>query len=204
MSNSEMTDQPDPERPDSALPDSARTVLLAGPPTDRLRSVCGSLHRADAETDLVIVTYTRTPSDYLADLETDAIGDVVVITVGDAAPDSDEASVAIRQVEAPADLTQLGIEIDEALDGREQVSVCFDSVTTTLQYADYTDVYEFLHAITGRLRAAGARAHVHVNSLAHDEQVLASLTTLFDARIDLLGEDVSVETRSLLADSRNV
>jgi hypothetical protein len=188
---------------DSALPDSARTVLLAGPPTSSLRSQCVSLHGAE-EADVLVVTYTREPGDYLADLDDEAVGDVVVISVGDTAPGGDEEGVTTRQVKAPADLTQLGIEMGDALDGRERVSVCFDSVTTTLQYADYADVYEFLHAVTGRLRAAGARTHVHVNPIAHDDQVLAGLETLFDARVDVLGDDISVESRPLLADSRNV
>jgi hypothetical protein len=199
-----MTDHDDRERLDSALPDSAWCALLAGPPTGRLRSLCTSLHRVDTTTDVVVVTYTRDPSEYLADLADAAVGEVVVITVGDAAPDIDSDGVTTRQVDAPADLTQLGIELDEALDGREQVSVCFDSVTTTLQYADYDDVFEFLHAVTGRLRAADARAHIHVNPIAHDDQVLAGLTTLFDARIEVAGDGLSVQTRPLLADGRNV
>jgi hypothetical protein len=199
-----MTDQTDREHLDSALPESARTLLLAGPPTDRLRSLCTALHGTNGETDVVVVTYTREPSDYLAELEHSAVGEVVVISVGDTAPGGGEEGVTTRQVDAPADLTQLGIEVGEALDGREQVSVCFDSLTTTLQYADYTDVYEFLHAITGRLRAADARTHVHINPIAHDEQVLAGLSTLFDGRVELTAGDVLVETRPLLADSRNV
>jgi hypothetical protein len=196
-----MTDHEQLER---AIPASVRTVLLAGPPTDRVRSLCTTLHRADAETDLLVVTYTREPSEYLADLDDGAVGDVVVISVGDTAPGGDEEGVTTRQVDAPADLTQLGIEIGDALEGREQVSVCFDSLTTTLQYADYTDVYEFLHAVTGRLRAADARTHAHINPIAHDDQVLAGLSTLFDARVELLGGELSVETRPLRAGSRNV
>ena len=180
----------DPETLDRALPADATTVLLAGPPTDQVRSLCTALHGVDSSTDVVVVTYTRDPADCLA--QVDDGRDVVVITVGDTAP---QTGVTTRHVNAPADLTQLGIELDNALEGRERVTVCFDSVTTTLQYAEYTDVYEFLHAITGRLRAADARLHAHVNPLAHDEQVLAGLTTLFDARVDLEPDDLSVRTR---------
>ena len=129
---------------------------------------------------------------------------MVVISVGDTAPGGDEEGVTTRHVDAPADLTQLGIEIGDALEGREQVSVCFDSLTTTLQYADYTDVYEFLHAVTGRLRAADARTHAHINPIAHDDQVLAGLSTLFDARVEVAGESLSVDARPLLTDGRNV
>jgi hypothetical protein len=199
-----MTDQTDTEQLDGALPESSRTVLLAGPPTDRLRALCTTLHRADAETDVLVVTYTREPSDYLADLDGETVGDVIVVSVGDTAPGGDEEGTTTRQVDAPADLTQLGIEIGDVIDGRERVSVCFDSLTTTLQYADYTEVYEFLHAITGRLRAADARTHVHINPIAHDDQVLAGLSTLFDARVEVAGESLSVDARPLLTDGRNV
>jgi len=198
-----MTAQTDREQLDRALPGSARVLLLAGPPTDRLRSLCAALHRADGETDVLVVTYTREPADYLAELDDEAVGDVVVISVGDAVP-GDEAGVTTRHVDAPADLTQLGIEIGDVIEGREQVSVCFDSLTTTLQYAGYSDVYEFLHAITSRLRAADARTHIHINPIAHDEQVLAGLSTLFDGRVDLADGDISVETRPLLTGGRNV
>ncbi len=191
----------DGEHVDSRLPDSARAVLLAGPPTDRLRSLCTALHRTDEGTHLLFVTYTRRPVDYLDALSETPADDVTVITVGDAVPGED-APVTTRHVEAPADLTQLGIEIGDVFDAHERVSLCLDSLTTTLQYADYTDVYEFLHATTGRLRVAGARTHVHVNPLAHDEQVLTGLATLFDARVDLSAGALSVDARPLTG--RNV
>ena len=185
----------DGEYVDSRLPDSARAVLLAGPPTDRLRSLCTALHRVEESTHLLFVTYTRRPVDYVDALPETRTDDVTVITVGDAVPGED-APVATRHVEAPADLTQLGIEIGDVLDAHERVSLCLDSVTTTLQYASDTDAHEFLHAIVGRLQPADAHAHVHINPLAHDEQVLAGLLTLFDARVDLdAGGDLSVDVR---------
>jgi len=204
MSNSDMSGNTDSETLDDELPDSARTVLLSGPPTERLRSLCGSLHAAEGKTDVLVVSYTRKPSAYAAELDDETVGEVIVIAVGDTVPSTDDESVTTHQVDAPADLTQLGIVIDEVLEGRDQVSVCFDSVTTTLQYADYADVYEFLHALTGRLRAVDARTHLHINPLAHDEQVLAGLATLFDARVDISDGGLSVVSRPLLADSRNV
>lgn len=197
-----MTDT-DRENLDRTLPNSAATVLLAGPPTDRLRSVCTALSGADPATDILFVTYTRTPSDCLEQVADEDVGDVIVIVVGDTAPSLDDESVTTRHVTAPADLTRLGIEIGEVLEEREQVNLCFDSVTTTLQYVEYPDIYEFLHAVLGQIRAGDARAHVHINPVAHDDQVLAGLTTLFDARVDLEGEELSVRARPLAGDTRN-
>ena len=204
MSNSDMSGDTDAETLGNELPDSARTVLLAGPLTDRTRSLCGSLHGVEGKTDVLVVSYTRRPSAYAEELDDEAVGEVVVIAVGDTVPNTDDESVTTHQVDAPADLTQLGIVIDDMLDGRDQVSICFDSLTTALQYADYADIYEFMHALTGRLRAVGARTHVHINPIAHDEQVLAGLSTLFDARVDVTGGTLSVVSRPLLAAGRNV
>lgn len=188
---------------DSSLPDSAPTVLLAGAPTDQLRADCTALHQADSNPHLLFITYTRAPSDYLAQIDEGAVDGVTVITVGDAAPEVDSESVASRHVAGPGDLTRLGIEIGSVLDDHEQVHVCFDSATTTLQYVGYPDLYEFLHAVVGRVRAADARAHVHINPIAHDDRVLAGLTTLFDARVDIEGDGRSVQLDRLLADTRN-
>lgn len=177
-----------------SLPVDAPTVLLAGPPTGRRRSLCAGVHDPEGETDLVFVTYTQSPANCLARVDGDRVGDVVVVTVGDRAPRGEDRA-QMRHVDAPADLTRLGIELGDLLDTRERVTVCFDSVTTTLQYAAFEEVYEFLHAVTRRFRPAGAHLHAQVNPLAHDEQVLAGLTTLFDARVDLEPDGLSVRTR---------
>lgn len=180
------------------LPADAATVLLAGPPTERRRSLCTGVHDPEQATDLICVTYTESPSDCLARIDEERVGDVVVVAVGDRAP-CDETGVQTRHVDAPGDLTRLGIELGDLLDAREQVTVCFDSVTTTLQYAAFDEVYEFLHAVTRRFRPADAHLHAQLNPLAHDEQVVAGLTTLFDARVDLEPDGLSVRTRPPIA-----
>jgi len=182
------------------LPTDAATVLLAGPPTEQRRSLCAEAH--DRDTDLVFVTYTESPSDCLARVEEKRAGDVVVIAVSNRAPRGEER-VRTRHVDAPGDLTQLGIALGDLLDDRERVTVCFDSVTTTLQYAAFDEVYEFLHAVTRRFRPADAHLHAQVNPLAHDEQVVAGLTTLFDARVDLEPDGLSVRTRPPVAAETN-
>jgi hypothetical protein len=66
-----------------------------------------------------------------------------------------------------------------------------------LQYVDVETAYEFLHAVTGQVHAAGARAHFHVDPSAHDDQKIAAIMSLFDASVSLQ-DDVEVQTRALL------
>lgn len=64
-----------------------------------------------------------------------------------------------------------------------------------LQYVDLESTYQFLHATIGRLEAAGARSHFHLDPAAHDERVVAAVTSLVDARIRMENGRPSVRTR---------
>lgn len=177
-------------------------VLLAEPPMGQGRDVCTSL-LLDTEDNpnVLFVTYTRSASDCVAQLDgRDDVENVGVVTVGDssAAPDG----VVTDSVSTASDLTGLGITIGRFLsEWEEPVLVCFDSLTSMLQYVDVQTAYEFLHAITGQIHAAGARSHFHIDPNAHDDQHVASITSLFDAKVSLQGER-TVRTREILESNR--
>lgn len=185
------------------LPDSVSTVLLAGPPTAARRKVSATLLDQYPDADIVFVTYTEPPVDALT-RATSTRGDreraVTVMAVGDPASTQLDDSVQVQSVTAPSDLTALGIALGNAVDGGS-VAISFESLTTTLQYVSFPAAFEFFHAITGRVRAAGGHLHVHINPAAHDTQLLASLSTLFDARIDV-DDELRVQVRPSL-DNRN-
>lgn len=201
MSTSKSMDRDTPSAVE--LPGSVSTVLLAGPPTSARREVSATLLEQHPDADIVFVTYTEPPVDALTRATT-ASGDreraVTVMAVGDSASTQMEDSVQVQSVTAPGDLTALGIALGNAVDG-SSVAISFESVTTTLQYVTFPAAFEFFHAITGRVRTAGGHLHVHINPAAHDDQLLASLSTLFDARIDV-GDEVTVQVRPPL-DNRN-
>lgn len=184
--------------------DGARNVLLQVPPLNEGRDVCTSLllddtGKADAETDVLFVSYTRQAS-ACVDQVTGApnLGTIGVITVGDAPATVDRDGVVTENVSTPSDLTGLGIQIGKFLsEWDEPIVICFESLTAMLQYVDYETAYEFLHAVTGQTYAAGARAHFHVDPSAHDETGIAGITSLFDASVSLEGE-TEVHTRDLL------
>jgi hypothetical protein len=67
-----------------------------------------------------------------------------------------------------------------------------------LQYVDFQTAYEFLHAITGQVHAAGARAHFHVDPSAHADTEIAGITGLFDAKVSLDSEAPEIRTRDVM------
>lgn len=173
-------------------------ILLEEPPLGGSREICTTLLvEGVSEPNVLFVSFTRSASDCVAQL--DDVGNVGVITVGDASTAVEREGVVTDNVSTPSDLTGLGISIGRILsEWREPVLVCFDSLTSMLQYVDIKTAYEFLHAITGQIYAAGARAHFHIDPSAHDSQDVAAISSLFDARVQLDGDDREIRRRTLL------
>ncbi|MDX1745963.1 MAG: hypothetical protein R3324_08505 [Halobacteriales archaeon] len=155
----------------------------------------------EAET-VLYVTFTNSADDRLSHWRTHATGPPAgagVVCVGELArsagaiADGAEAgmntSVGVETVTDPADLTGLGIAInrfiDRWADNDRKVVVCFDSITTLLQYADLERAFRFLHVLTGRVRSAGALAHYHMDPSAHDEGDKNTLMAVFDAVVSV-------------------
>ena len=88
------------------------------------------------------------------------------------------------RLENPKNLTRLGVELTESLEGWEddgnETVVCFHSVTSLLQHVSSERAYQFLHPFTNTVREFGAHAHYHVNPRAHDSRDIERLATLFD------------------------
>ncbi|MFB6360172.1 MAG: hypothetical protein ABEH59_02510 [Halobacteriales archaeon] len=97
--------------------------------------------------------------------------------------------MTVKVVDDPGDLTRLGITISNLLSSwqhdENQTLVCFDSVSTLLQYAELQRVFRFIHVLQGRLGNIGARTHYHLNPEAHDSQTEATMRSLFDGVITL-------------------
>jgi len=146
------------------------------------------------QTTVLAITYTQTAQEWI-DAWTEGVGIQParggVASVGQSDVDVDDQSWATTGVENPSDLTRIGIELSELLSqietaaDDEHVAVCYNSVTTLLQYADLQCVFRFLHLVTGRIRTADGVGHFHLDPGAHDEQTLATLKGLFDAVVDI-------------------
>lgn len=181
----------------------AANVLLAEPSIGGGRDVCTSLLVDEAsESSVLFVTFTRQASDCVAQLDGESVGNIGVITVGDTSADVDDETVVTETVSTPNDLTGLGISIGQFLSEFDnQVLVCFDSLTSLLQYVDIQTAYEFLHAVIGQIHAADARAHFHIDPGAHGDQDVAAIASLFDARVSLGDGEPEIQTRELLESS---
>ena len=188
-------------------------VLLLAPPTDaHAEDGCVDLMTVEppAGEDVLYVTFTESPDQRLeawrrgTDDERPAkLGFVNVDDSSRSAVESSPArsgtALSVRSVSNPADLTDLGIQLDAYLaewadDGNRTV-VCFHSVTTLLQYVDLQRAFRFFHVITGRVRESDARAHYHVDPSAHDVRTMNTLMTLFGAVAEWDGDDWHVRNR---------
>ncbi|WP_135364823.1 DUF7504 family protein [Halosimplex halophilum] len=182
----------------------ARTVLLSAP------SMTGG--EAEACTDLLIPSNPADATALWVTFRGDATdcvdqwvgetgerpADATVVVVGES-PGSRPDGVAVEHVSSPSDLTGLGITIGELLSEWETPpAVCFDSLTAMLQYVDVETAYEFLHAITGQLYAADARAHFHIDPTAHDRTTVDSIASLFDAVVEFGADGPEIRKRHLL------
>ncbi len=148
-----------------------------------------------SETNVLAITYTDTAQEWVEDWF-DYVGISPVrggiVAVGQANASIDDPSWAVKTVENPSDLTGVGIELSELLSGMataagddEHIAVCFDGITSLLQYADLQRAFRFLHVVTGRIKTVDGVAHFHLDPEAHDPQTIATLKGLFDAVIKM-------------------
>ena len=177
----------------------AANILLLGPllcPADH--DLCTKLTTGIAgdPDNLLLVTMTQSPDErlnairgYLGDLPTNT----AVLNIGDSTRSGkretiatdDDGQITIETISDPTDLMRIGIAISKTLsnwaDSGGDTVVCFHSLTALLQFVDDPKVvFRFIHVLQGQIRAAGATAHYHMDSGAHDDQVIATFRPLFD------------------------
>lgn len=99
-------------------------------------------------------------------------------------------------VMSPEDLTHLGISISMIVadwaESPEQVTICFHSLSTLLEYVSERRAFRFLHVLLGRLDEAGARIHVHLDRDAHERHVIALYRELFDMTVEVTDDGLEV------------
>lgn len=162
------------------------------------------------QTNVLLTTFTRTPDQCVAEW-VDHVGkrpaDLSIVSVGErtrsAAAKSAPAERSttpslVETVPNPEDLTGLGIKLSEQLrawDDTKETVVCFDSLTALLQTVEMQTAFRFLHVLTGRLDVVGATAHYHLDPDAFDDKTVNTIKTLFDAAIEVDGDDWTVRTK---------
>jgi hypothetical protein len=176
-------------------------LLLAPARTPDLDETCtGLLTTATPDRTNVLFVTTRPAERAVAKLRNHGSAEpneVAIVSVGRASgPASRVDDPLVRRctaVENPSNLTQVGIEVTSVLEAWkddveagtvEEITVCVDSATALLQYADERTVFRFLAELIDLFRRADAWAHVHVDPEAHDRSTVSSLYQLFDVVID--------------------
>lgn len=165
-----------------------RALVLASTADMAANDLCVDLLSSNSpECQRVLaLSYTRRPMQLVDHWQ--AAHDSLPASMAIVCPESHadgEAPDGVHTTHVPAsDLTGASIAISRYLDrwdgDDESITVCLNSLTALLQYADRDRVFRFLHTITSRCLAVDASVHAHLDPATQDEQAVATVATLFD------------------------
>ncbi|MCL9813971.1 RAD55 family ATPase [Natranaeroarchaeum aerophilus] len=188
--------------PDAEL-ESGTNLLITGPPlSGKRRLALDILADGTRQDEGAIVVTTKDSGDKILseykkridDIENRPLGVVDCVTkqrgVGNA-----EDGPQLKYASSPVDMTGIGIKLSEFLQdfyerrGLQQNRVLMHSVSTLLMYSDLQTVFRFLHVFTGRVQSANGLGLYVIDSTAHDDQTMNTLTQLFDGVVELSEND---------------
>ncbi|WP_226482416.1 DUF7504 family protein [Natrinema amylolyticum] len=114
-----------------------------------------------------------------------------LLTVGSGPTDDTESvpdftdPVATDSVADPTDLSEIGVAISrfckQWAEAGDDITVCFDSLDALLRHASPDDVFQFAHVLTNRLSSVGAHTHCHFDPTRHEDRVVSTFGSIFDA-----------------------
>ncbi|MFC7200231.1 RAD55 family ATPase [Halospeciosus flavus] len=96
----------------------------------------------------------------------------------------------VHSVSSPGDLTGIGIEFSElAREANERevdrIRIGFDSLSPLLMYVDLQRLFRFLHVFTSQIQSRDWLGLFAIDPDAHDEQVVNTISQLFDGMIEV-------------------
>jgi KaiC/GvpD/RAD55 family RecA-like ATPase len=180
--------------------DPGQAVLVTGPPMTGKQSLALDLLGASfgADDAALVISTMRPVSEALSTLRATTGASPAQLRGVDCSRD-ETADQQVSSVASPSDLTGIGMHADrhlgELADSGYQPRVGLVSVSTMLPLTEFQPVYRFLHVLTGRTTATDSICVVVLDSEAHDEQVVAAFTSLFDRRIQLRDDADGREVR---------
>jgi hypothetical protein len=189
--------------PDSVA--AAANIMLLAPSLGTAESrVCGELLSMEqpSEENVLAVLLNDAPDDWLDEWQRtvgpERPANTCFVTAGEqmrsASTGAATGSVlpgdmTVHPVSSPSDLTGLGMRISRQLsdwaDDDSRIVVDFDSLTTLLEYAPRESVFKFMHVLKGRIDAADAVAHYHMDPAAHDTKEISTFKSLMDAVVEI-------------------
>lgn len=207
----------DPSLPESVSPPS--NVLLvhrANTTADACQSLCQ--HEHGNQTAELRVTFS---SDGLekslhghqepAKMGVISVGDVLRAataerTTGGTGGEPDfTGDVVLDAIADPTDLSEIGVSVSrfcEQWGSNYQLTVCFQSLDALLNHAPPKTVFQFIHVVTNRLSSVNALAHFHLDPSAHDDRIVSTFGSIFEAVVvdDSVRSDVPQATDEDIAE----
>ncbi len=183
-----------------ALDANAKTLLLARSGSDDEHEACTSFltHSPPEETNVLLVWLSRSPTkrfDRLLEEWDERPERLGVVALPETFSETTEGMVwdadsfSLNTISDPADLTQVGITISQAIaewdESSHLTTVCVDSISDLLRHNDTERVFRFLHVLEGRLDSVDATAHFHLDNRNHELQTIRTMQSLFDRTLEV-------------------
>ncbi|MFB1063351.1 hypothetical protein [Natrinema sp. H-ect4] len=178
-------------------------------------NACEELCYHDSDTAHLAVTFADEEPDCP---DEDAIdGPLGQLTIGDVLTDAGDESepdftrpVVTDSVTDPTDLSAIGVAVSRFCKHWDEtggeITVCFDSLDALLRHSSPKEVFQFAHVLTNRLSSVDAYAHFHFDPTRHEDRVVSTFGTVFDAVVadddtdESLPEATDQDVAALLAE----
>ncbi|MDY6764698.1 MAG: hypothetical protein SV377_03285 [Halobacteria archaeon] len=184
------------------LNDTSNVLLLSPSITNHGDGVCNDLLTVTdpGRENVMWITFTHSPDQRMdawrehvdegpARSRFISVGDITRSATSRSTPSADGGNFAVETVRQAGNLTSLGVSITKSLselnEDDNKTVVCFHSLTALLQYFNLKDTFQFLHVLVSHFKDKGAFAHFHLDPTACDEQTMATITSLFDAVVEV-------------------
>lgn len=190
------------------LQDSPRSSILQGECAAHIEKV------APTQTNFLLITYAQTHAvtNVISRWKTNFEGapaNVGIITINDTTrseatqPSQSPDSAVITTVSDPTNLAGLGATITTYLDAwgedPNQITICYNSITTLLQHVGLETAFRFFHTVTNQLATHGVHAHFHIDPKAHRSYTLSVLSQLFDHTVEQNASSTHTAARESLS-----
>lgn len=170
------------------VPRTATNVLVLQPSAPSNRAFKRLLAADTGDVHVAGVSFSRPPDEWVADWE-DVVGrppaEAAVVTGPESGGGATASGPSVYTVPTPGNLTGIGMKLSSCLTDWEEadadVAVVVESLTLLSQYAQLEALYRFLHVLTGRIEAVGARGQFFLDPTTQAEMALNTLKSLFDA-----------------------
>lgn len=182
--------------------DPGTNLLVSGPAMSGKRQLLLRLLARGAEDDEgAIVVTSRNPAEDLAEEYNQLLDGResffrIIDSVSSRGGGAGDRSF-VRDVSSPGDLTGIGIEFSELAREAEQndvneLRIGFDSLSPLLMYVDLQRLFRFLHVFTSQIQSRDWLGLFAIDPDSHDEQVVNTISQLFDGMIQVRVTDEGV------------